>query len=300
MEMETIRRLRHYDCSHRRLADIVLHRVGYTTDNDEEWIAKARTEEMLDGILLDTQADSFRLFLSDSRENNFRYHLWNGYKANRTYPRPKHYDFIKELLITKWDAQIAIGMEADDALGINQVKNNQWPEPFGLATIKPEGAWYIGPPSTPEGVGTSVICSIDKDLMQIPGLHYNFVTKVNKVVTPEEGARSFYTSILVGDTSDNIKGCSGIGPVKAGKALRECKTDTEYMDTIVELYKKQEEHRSTEEILDHILLAGRLLKIKQEEDEPLWHCPRLEQIQASYAQSIQLTQGEGSQSTGHI
>ena len=66
-----------------------------------------------------------------------------------------------------------------------------------------------------------VIVSLDKDLKQVPGLHYNFVKKEFDTVTPQQGLINFYTQFLVGDTSDNIRGCTGIGPVKARKAFEE-------------------------------------------------------------------------------
>lgn len=201
---------------------------------------------MLDAV----GADEYQTWISDGKEGNFRYALFPDYKANRP-PRPHHYDFIKEYLFSNWDARISFGMEADDALGINQ----QW-SPDSVAS------------------GATVICSIDKDLLQIPGNHYNFVKKEYRTQTVEEANRSFYVSILVGDTTDNITGCWKIGPVKAAKALEGCSTEEEYLIKIIEVYLKQEKDgRTKEEILDHILLAARLLKIRTTEDEKLWHFP---------------------------
>src|SRR5258708_34339178 len=104
--------------------DIVAHREGWTTENDDFQIARWRTDEMLDGILLDTQATEFTVWLSDSAENNFRYKIYPEYKANRdNAPRPRHLQALKEYLITRWSARFALGQEADDALGIDQVKD---------------------------------------------------------------------------------------------------------------------------------------------------------------------------------
>ena len=241
--------------------DIINYRVGFTTNEDQEWIARARTNEMVEGILADTGAKEFALWLSDQRENNFRTHLWAGYKANRkNVPRPVHYDYIKELLINEWGARIAHGMEADDALGIGQDQGCwELAHDFNLGDL----------PSVLDYTDT-VICSIDKDLLQVPGRHFNFVKKEWRDVTPQQGQRDFYRSILVGDATDNIKGCRGIGPVKAEKAFGDANTPDAYFEVILDLYKKQEVEKSTEEILQHILLAGRLLKIRTEEDEPLW------------------------------
>lgn len=229
-------------------ADIVLHRVGYTTNNEEEWIAYARCDEMLDSILLDTSSSEFELWLSDNRDATFRFHLSPEYKANRVAPRPKHYDAIKGHLIKQWGARIASEMEADDALGIAQDKSG----------------------------AETVICSIDKDLLQIPGQHYNFVKKEWESVTAWEGLKWFYKQILIGDVSDNVKGCTGIGQVKAGKAIdpiAEEAGEAELYLAVRKLYEKQEKDLSPDAITDRILLAGRLLKIRQQESEDLWQFP---------------------------
>lgn len=102
--------------------DIVCYRCAWSTENEAEGIAKHRCDEMLDGILMDTQATEFQIWLSDSQENNFRYKIDSNYKANRTGPKPKHLDFLKEHIIINWGARIAHEMEADDMLGIMQTK----------------------------------------------------------------------------------------------------------------------------------------------------------------------------------
>jgi 5'-3' exonuclease len=100
-------------------------------------------------------------------------------------------------------------MEADDYLGINQNES-------------------------------SIICSIDKDLLQVPGKHYNFVKKEFYEVDEETGFRNFYTQLLTGDTSDNIKGIAGIGPVKAKKALADSFTEQEMFSVVRDMYKNDE------------------------------------------------------------
>lgn len=238
--------------------DICAYRVGWTTENDDFPIARFRVDEMLDGILLDTGATEFTVFLSDSAENNFRYKIYPEYKANRkTLPRPKHLEGIKEHLILRWGARIALGMEADDALGISQDKRFRG---------------YF--------VGNSIICSIDKDLQQIPGNHYNFVKKETTFVTPEDAFRYFYRQILTGDTADNIKGAKGIGPVKADKILKSVGPGERGLARgIFETYCKafgitsSSSLEAREEIRKYIEKIGQVLKIRQTEDEPLWHFP---------------------------
>ena len=107
----------------------------------------------------------------------------------------------------QWGASICDGYEADDALGMESRQKN------------------------------TIICSIDKDLLQLPGIHYNFVRREVKEVDDFSGAVSFYTQLLCGDPTDNIRGCPGIGKVKAERAFKECTTERELYERSVELYK---------------------------------------------------------------
>lgn len=266
--------------------DIILYRIGYTTENESEDIARVRADDLLDSILLETGAKEFEVWLSDKTENGFRYELYPQYKANRTQPRPKHYEAIKEFLVTEWGARIAVGMEADDALGIAQNSNSH----NGL----------FQPQLDPK---RSVICSIDKDLLQIPGQHYNFVRKEWSLINRWEGLQWFYKQILIGDTVDNVQGCKGIGPVKAGKAIDQIRQDRgerALFESVVQTYEKQETEATRQEILDHILLVGRLLKIKQTEDEGLWEFPSPESLPTTakpQLSSTLLTQEAATRST---
>jgi hypothetical protein len=59
-------------------------------------------------------------------------------------------------------------------------------------------------------MATKVICvSLDKDLLQIPGYHYNFVKGIESFVSPIDGLRSFYRSVITGDSTDNIPAFDG-------------------------------------------------------------------------------------------
>ena len=113
--------------------------------------------------------------------------------------------------------------------------------------------------------GEGLIVSIDKDFMQVPGWHYNFVKKVKKEVTPEEGLRFFYTQILMGDSADNIPGIHRVGPVKAAKMLADAKTEQE-------LYACCVEAMGAERVLEN----GRLLWLRRTADQ-MWEPPSEEE-----------------------
>lgn len=244
-------------------ADILLYRVGFTTEDKDESIARARFSEMVDGILSETSATEYQLWLSDSTANNFRTKVYPEYKANRkNFVKPKHYDYLKDLAISEWDAKVAVEQEADDALGIQQISYHS-----DLAEI------YNGP---------STICSIDKDLHQIAGAHYNFVKQEHTFVRPDEGLRFFYFQLLKGDTSDNIQGCPGIGDAKAAKAIsgisdeiwlfrvvRECYME-QYRNKIFNCKELSEEQSKF--VTEQLLVQGICLKIRTKQEE-VWTFP---------------------------
>ena len=187
--------------------DIVAYRCAAVNENADLGLAIWQTDQLLTRILDDVNADDWKVYLSG--ENNFRYGIFPEYKANRRdQVKPKHLEGIREYLVTDWNATIVDGYEADDALGI------------ALTNI----------PDT-------MCCSIDKDLLQVPGGHYNFVQRTVQTILENEGWKNFYTQLLVGDPTDNIKGCPGIGKVKAEKALRDCLTPRQLYERCVELYK---------------------------------------------------------------
>ena len=142
--------------------------------------AIGRVESLLQDIIHDTGSTEYRLFLGGGK--NFRKRISEKYKANRTTPQPTHLAAVQQYLVETWNAEFTDGIEADDALGIEQTK--------GL-------------------VGGSMICSIDKDLLQVPGSHYNFVTKEFEVVGEQRGWFNFWKQMVLGDRSDNVMGYDG-------------------------------------------------------------------------------------------
>lgn len=159
-------------------------------------------------ILETTESSDHYTSLTGS--NNFRYDLFPDYKANRKdKPRPVFLEDAREYLVTTWGAHVTDGYEADDALGIEQCQ---------------------------EEFGTTVICSIDKDLKQIPGYHYNWRKNEHELVSPLDGWRSFYRSLLTGDTTDNISGVGGIGAVKSARFINDLESEIDMYATCKHLY----------------------------------------------------------------
>lgn len=141
----------------------------------------------------DEWGDNLYIFLSGKR--SFRESINPHYKSSRDgLRRPVHLKDTKTYLIEKHKAVLEEGKyEADDLLAIYN-----------------------------ERYEDAVIVSVDKDLKQCPGTHYNPVTKVTEEVSEVEGLRNFYTQLLIGDKTDDIEGIYGIGPKKAEKILKDC------------------------------------------------------------------------------
>ena len=62
--------------------DLVCFRSAASAENEEVGIAIHRMEELLDNILQKVQANSYKAFLTGSK--NFRKEIYPEYKANRT------------------------------------------------------------------------------------------------------------------------------------------------------------------------------------------------------------------------
>lgn len=82
------------------------------------------------------------------------------------------------------------------------------------------------------------IYSNDKDLKQIPGLHYNKVTNKVDYVSPDEAYRFLAIQMLTGDSTDNICGLVGVGPKNAEKIL-EGVSHKNTMNAVYKAYKKK-------------------------------------------------------------
>lgn len=205
-------------------SDILVYRVGFAIEADPYGINAGRynIQQSIMRMINETGDCKYRCFLTG--KDNFRKtraHL-TPYKGSRAIKdRPKYYDDLRAVLINEWKAEVIDGMEADDALGIEMTKCYTEPTHEGDT-----------------GSCTATICSIDKDLLMIPGKHYNFVKKEFKTINKLEGYRNFAKQMLTGDTTDCIPGIAGLGPKTADALMAEAKTEEE-MDTIIfNTYKK--------------------------------------------------------------
>jgi DNA polymerase-1 len=88
--------------------------------------------------------------------------------------------------------------------------------------------------------GDAIGVTVDKDLRQIPGWHWNPDKETEPVyVSQEEGDKFFYTQWMTGDTTDNVWGLWKVGPAKAKKILD--KTDPKDWDSLIlSMYQEED------------------------------------------------------------
>jgi hypothetical protein len=188
-------------------SDLICYRIGFVSEDVSEAICLGRVTALVNDIVFrDLQCDDYKAYITGS--NNFRDSIavTAPYKGNRVgLKKPVHYEAIRKHL-QRLGAELVEGQEADDAVAIEATKTGGW------------------------------IVSIDKDLDQVAGWHYNFVKREEYYVTEEEGLRNLFTQVLTGDRTDNIIGLKGIGPVKAQKLLQDCKTEREYYEACLKAY----------------------------------------------------------------
>ena len=188
-------------------ADILTYRCGFASEDASEEICLARVTALVNEIVYrDLQCDDYKAYITGKGNYRNEIAVTEPYKGNRTgAKKPKHYDAIRKHL-QRLGAELVEGQEADDAVAIEATQTGGW------------------------------IVSIDKDLDQVAGWHYNFVKHEEYYVTEEQGLRNLFTQVLTGDRIDNIIGLKGIGPKKAEKLLKDCKTEREYYDACLKAY----------------------------------------------------------------
>ncbi|MFZ1786726.1 MAG: hypothetical protein WAT92_00380 [Saprospiraceae bacterium] len=134
---------------------------------------------------------------------------------------------------------------------VNKVRNYLLESEFSCHSNEWEADDLIYDRAKELGQNECIILSIDKDLKQIPGMHFSFYKKPSKeldqngnriqnpmkgffTVSKEESNYNLWLSMLTGDSTDNIKGIPGIGPKKAANII----DGVDYEDAVRESYLK--------------------------------------------------------------
>ena len=197
-------------------------------DADPPELAIRRADELLFRILNTCQSTEYKLSLSGT--GNFRYSLYPDYKANRVgKERPAMLEPVREFLVSEWSGVLCNGYEADDAISISHGS-------LGHVNV--------------------ILAANDKDFLQLPGEHYNFVSDNFQMVNEDEAAWNFWIQMLTGDSNDNVPGLWRVGPKSAAKYLAGHSPE-EYETIVREAYSNDRLFSRTYHLL-------RLLRSEQE------------------------------------
>ncbi len=141
-------------------------------------------------------ATTMAIALSD--KDNWRKEVLPTYKAHRKRTRkPVVFHAMKEYVRETYKTFEIPKLEADDVCGL-LMSDRLWRTRF-----------------------ERILVSADKDLLQIPGLHYNPNRPNEGVteVTEKNGTYNHLFQSLTGDAVDGYAGCPGIGPKTAERLL---------------------------------------------------------------------------------
>lgn len=236
--------------------------VAYMDSNDVpvEELQSARVAEPVENALYNVKSivnktledlgcteDDVIMYLSGP--DNYRNEIATikPYKGNRDAAhKPVHGPAIREYIQDKYDCVMSDGEEADDVVGYSHYK------------------MYCQDPYS------STICTVDKDIDMIPGLHYNFVKEESYYVDDRKADKYFYLQLLKGDPTDNIPGLPGVGDKGASRLL-------EGVSDPLEMYKiARAQYNEKYEDGDAALLENALLLWIRRHPNEFWHPPEEE------------------------
>lgn len=181
--------------------DSIFFKIAYKSKNQSELRKNYNTfcnkmKMEVSDKMVNPFTDELTILYAVKGKGNFRKDLSPDYKSHRPELDKKVRDklnYLHKYAVSKGAIQ-ADGMEADDLVSI----------------------WAYEALDNKEDY---VICGIDKDLLQIPGHHYNYGKDTWQLINEEEALHNLYLQCLTGDSADNIPGLKGIGPKKAEKIL---------------------------------------------------------------------------------
>lgn len=219
-------------------ADSLMYFSSYGSEEDQVFSETKLSEKIYDILNIvgtSYNIDKYHIFVKGS--NNFRYEIFPLYKRNRPEKHPI-IDSLNKYLVDSFGAIEAHNAEADDYV-------------FSFSQL-------------PEYKDRCVICSVDKDMLQIPGIHYDY--QKNKFITVSEDEAKYNLAIqmIMGDAADGISGLKGYGPVKASRVIQKGMTNYQYMKAILKEYKK-----NCLSPKDEARLNYKLLKLKYMDTEDI-------------------------------
>jgi hypothetical protein len=196
----------------------------------------------LSNIITGSKCDIFKVILSGKENFRNRIATIKPYKENRKgFEKPVHFKMLREWLSQRPYTIFSVDEEADDVISKGMIQG------------------HLG-------------ATIDKDLNNTPGWHYNFNNNEVYYVDDDTAIRNFYKQMLTGDRADNIPGIRGIGPKTADKLIDPCRDTKEMEEKIFEAYDKVYPNPYAA-----MVEVGQLLWMRRA-DEEWWHPEHLEDV----------------------
>ncbi len=238
-------------------ADVLRYEVASVGEKDGDIrsfdFVKQVFDDRISTIVEGSGSDNYLLFLSGDKfstkiinrerrrsqlpelefRSNFREALAKGkvYKGTRKQDKPFHWiNLTAYILSDTGKVYVSSGCEADDLIAIEGYGNQN-----------------------------AIICTRDKDLRMVPGLHYGWECGKQPEFGPVEyddlgkielirsksgnkivggGWAFFCAQLLTGDVVDNIGGSRGTGPVGAWGILRDCSSRDAYFSAVIRNYQE--------------------------------------------------------------
>lgn len=163
---------------------------GFVRDTKGRLVYKDKTEEeisssidfFMTSILNNTKATSYIAYVKGKKTGTHRYQAKPDYKANRPKESPSWWEYSKSYIIEQWQAIPVDNIEVDDAVNIARLK-----------------------------IPNSFIVAIDKDLLNLEGIHYNWKIKAWVETGRKQAFEYFWRDMIAGQQGDGIKGLPKYG-----------------------------------------------------------------------------------------
>ena len=178
-------------------------RFIYEEKNEEEIVESC--DYMMNALLSATKATHYIAYVKGSNTATQRTTLNPEYKANRPKESPKWWKFCVDYYVSVWGAIKVDNMEVDDAVNITRLDLHD-----------------------------SFMIAIDGDLLgqkTTHNSHYNWKTAKWIDVTQAEADRKFWSEMISGQSSDNVKGLPGKGEAFFNKLV-----GTDYPTMVLKAY----------------------------------------------------------------
>ena len=226
--------------------DVIRYGAGFASEGEALPHMLSTVKSMIKRIVEGAKAETYTVLLT--RDDNFREDIatLQPYKGNRKGNRkPDNYEEMTEYLAVYHHGWFVDGEEADDQLGIRCIHNGD------------------------------TIATIDKDLDNVPGWHYNWQKDKLYYVTPVDAMRHFYTQLLTGDAVDHIPGLFRLTGKRASQKIKqvvqECSTAEEAYAHVYWTYRDASEAEPAQ-VRAWLTEIGQLLWIRHNEGE-MWLPP---------------------------